>query len=285
MSKIQEFKQLMLSEKSNNTELASLQEMTSTSKVSRWNLFLYIVAFFGDTLWQLWKTTRQEVDELILLQRHVNIAFLREKLLKYRWGHPFDKEALAFTGDYTDEQIAIAKIVKRAAVQAITLENRKLLKMKIAGEDANGELIKLPQAQVDAILPYIEAHGEGTQIDLQSLNADDLRIEVDVYIDNQILTTNGERIDGSVSAPVPNAIQEFLASKNFKFDGELVLSLMADAIQNVEGVDSRAVNFKTAQANYQIPIVWQDINERYMAQSGYYKLTPANLKINYIIPS
>lgn len=282
MSKIQEFKKLMLDEKRQNNELASLTELTSNSKTSRWNLFLYIVAFFGDTLWQLWQQTRKEIDVLVHLQRHVNIAFLRKKLLNYRDGHPFDKETLSFKGNYTDEQIELSKIVKRAAVQAITLENRKLLKMKIAGEDSNG-LKKLPQSKVKAIKTYIEAHGEGTLIDVQSLNPDDLRFEFDVYIDNQILQTDGTRVDGTANTPVPDAIQEFLASKNFKFDGELVLSLLIDAIQQVEGVESRAVNIKVAQSNYQLPLEWQDIDERYTSQSGYFKLLPENLKINYKI--
>ena len=52
-------------------------------------------------------------------------------------------------------------------------------------------------------------------------------------------------------------------------------------IQAVAGVQDRSVRFKLAEVNHTVPAVWEEIQERYTAYSGYYKVL--ELKINYLI--
>lgn len=102
-----------------------------------------------------------------------------------------------------------------------------------------------------------------------------------MYIDPQILTQNGSRVDGTANDVVATAVDDFLADKNFKFDGELVLSLLADKIQEVDGIEARSVSFVNVEANYKIPEEWEVVQERYTAYSGFFKIR--ELKVNYLI--
>lgn len=281
MSNIQTYKNLQISEKEASPELSNLN---STSKVSIFNLWFYIVAFLANTLKELYDLHRQEMLDLIDNQKVGSLNYYRNIVLNFRDGHPFDRENLVYTGTYTEEQIEAAKIVKRAAIQSITNEGRKQLFLKLATEDENGNLAKIEPAVLERIEEYVYPNiNAGTYIEYFSDKADDLKMEIDVYIDNTILDTNGVRIDGTSNTPIPDSINSFLADKNFKFDGELIISQLQNAIQKVEGVESEAVRFQNVEASYQTPISWETVIERYTSRSGYYDLLPENLTINYLI--
>ena len=123
----------------------------------------------------------------------------------------------------------------------------------------------------------------GTYIQYFSDFPDQLRIEMDVYIDNQVLLANGQRVDGTDDKPIFNACQEFLADENFNFKGEFVRSLLVDKIQQVDGLKDRAVNIKKVEANTLTPPSWELISERYISKSGYFELLEENLTVNYIV--
>ena len=280
MSQIQTYKELQTSEKEAAPELLSLN---STSKVSVFNLWFYIVAFIANDLRTLFTVHKTEINSLIKAQKVTNIDYYRTILFAYRDGHTFDRQNLVYTGNYTDEQIAATQIIKRVAVQPLRVENRLTLQVKLATEDETGTLVKIDEETLARIEEYVFVNSNGVQIEYFSDKADDLRIEIDVYIDNTILGTDGSRIDGTANTPVPEAINTFLEDKNFKFDGEIVLSQLINAIQAVDGIESDAVRVVSAEANYQTPASWESFKERYTARSGYYNLSEENLTINYII--
>ncbi len=280
MSQIQTYKDLQTSEKEAAPELVNLN---STSKVSVFNLWFYIVSFIANDLRTLFTVHETEINSLIKAQKVTNIDYYRTILFAYRDGHTFDRESLSYSDDYTDEQIAAAQIIKRVAVQPLKVENRLTLQVKLATEDETGALVKIDEETLARIEEYVFVNSNGVQIQYFSDKADDLRLEFDVYIDNTILNSDGSRIDGTDNTPVPDAINTFLEDKNFKFDGEIVLSQLINAIQLVDGIESYAVRTVSAEANYQTPEAWVSFNERYTARSGYYNLTEENLTINYII--
>ena len=281
MSNIQTYQTHQLEKKENYPELVDLN---SSSKVANWRLWFYIVAFLANSLKELYDVHQQEMLYLIDRQKIGSLNYYRNIVLAFRDGHPFDRESLKYTGVYTDEEIAVAQIVKRAAIQSITNEGRKKLFLKLATEDENGDLQKIESEVLDRISAYMYPNiNAGTYIEYFSDKADDLRFEINVYIDNTILSTEGVRIDGTNNTPIPDAIYAFLADKNFKFDGELVLSQLENSIQIINGVESESVRFVNAEASYQTPASWELVTERYTARSGYYQLLPENLTINYLI--
>ncbi len=282
MDNIQTYKEQQEFQKGNYTELS---ELNSSSKVSVWNLWFFIVSFLANTLKDLYDVHQTEVAALIKAQKVTNIDYYRTILFAYRDGHTFDRALLEYTGTYTDEEIGTAQIIKRAAVQALKVENRLTLQIKVATEDENGALTKIDDETLSRIESYVFVNSNGVQISYFSDKADDLRLEIDVYIDNTILGTNGARIDGTANTPVPDAINTFLADKNFKFDGEIILSQLINEIQKVDGIESEAVRIVNAEASYTTPASWVSFKERYTARSGYYALDLENtdLTINYLI--
>lgn len=280
MSYIQEYLNKMLAEKNANT---NLENLTTASQVSVWRNFLYIVAFVANNLKELFELHKVEVQNLLDNQIITNLQYYRNLLFNYRDGHTFDREDLAYTGDYTDEQIASSKIVKRVAVQSVRVENVNTLYVKLATEDNAGKLIKLGQEALDRIEDYMFVNSNAVQIVYFSEDADKLRLEINVYIDPSIIGEDGARIDGTENTPIPDAINDFLEDKNFKFDGEIILAQLINAIQEVEGVENEAVRIVKAEASFKTEIEFIEFNERYTAQSGYYELLEENLQINYLI--
>jgi hypothetical protein len=278
MSRVQEYITIMLAEKNANTDLTDL---TSESKVSIWRNFIYVVAFVANFVKELQDVHETEIAYLIDAQKLTNLNYYREVVFNYRDGHTFNRESLLYTGTYTDEQIEASKIVKRAAANETNENGIKKISLKLATE-VNGQLQEIEEVALNRIKEHVFINAPaGTNLSMISIRPDELKLEVDVYIDPQVLTTNGVRVDGTANDVIDAAVAEFFADQNFKFDGELVLSLLEDKIQAVEGVQSRSVRFKLVEANHTVPAVWEEIKERYTAYSGYYKVL--DLKINYLI--
>lgn len=275
---IELYKQKLEQEKANIPELSSLN---STSKVSIFRNLFYIVASTANDLSNLFKVHKKEVTDLINAQKITNEEYYRTVALEYRDGHTFDAGKQKYYGTYTPAQITSAMIIKRCAVQVITSAGRQKLFVKVATEDASGKLVPLPALQFQRFIAYMNLRKPlGVNIKYQSIAADQLRIVADVYIDPQILTENGDRIDGTINKPVELAFHEFFKDSNFKFDGELVLSLLENRVQKVVGVLDEAVRFENVESTYTGPNSWNLIKERYTANSGYFDLV--SLKINYL---
>lgn len=278
MSFVQEYIDKLIAEKNART---ALNDLNSTSKVSIWREFLYIVAFIASFQRDLQNVHEQELLYLISNQKQTNLNHYRTVVLEYRDGHAFDRESLKYTGTYTDEQIALAQIVKRAAADEIVENGIKKINLKLATE-TNGELTEIDAVTLARVANHVVINAPaGTNLKVTSNRPDELKLDIDVYIDPQILLTNGSRIDGTANDVVGKAVHDFFADKNFKFDGELVLSLLADKIQEVQGVETRSVSFKKVEANHTVPANWIEVNERHTAYSGYYKILELN--INYLI--
>ena len=278
MSYVQNYINEMLVQKNAST---ALEDLTSESKVSIWRNFIFVVAFIANFVKELHTIHESEIAALIDAQKLTNLNYYRDVVFNYRDGHTFDRETLLYTGIYTDEEIELSKIVKRAAANQTNENGIQKISLKLATE-VNDELQEIDAIALDRIKEHVFINAPaGTNLSIISIRPDELKLEVDVFIDPQILTTNGTRIDGTANDVIDTAVSEFFADTNFKFDGELVLSLLEDKIQSVQGVQDRSVRFKKVEANYEVPAVWENVVERYTSKSGYYKVL--ELKVNYLI--
>lgn len=274
---IETIKNQILAAKASYPELG---ELNSSSRVSIYNLWAYIVATVVWLQYQFYELYKQEVDEKVKGQKLYTLLWFRNQALAYRHGHPLDELTGQYSDEgYTDEQISEALIVKRAAVIELELENRKFLFIKCATEVA-GELTALDAAQIDGLEQYFaQIKPAGTKIVIFTGPPDDLQLEVDFFYDPLVLTATGSRIDGTDNTPVQNAIREYLA--NLRFNGEFSMAELEDILQALPGCANGEAYVRSAEGNYETPANWQEITSTYIANSGYMQVLEENLTITF----
>jgi hypothetical protein len=265
---IDQLKKQILTEKTNQESLSGL---TSTSKVSVFNIWAYVIAVCIWTIYAAWDIFTVEMDDKIRNQKLYSLLWFRNSALEYRHGHPLDDATGKYTGEgYTDQEIEDAQIVARAAVIEIEINNRKHLFIKLAKE-VGGTLVKLDEAEQDGVRNYFSRiKPAGTKIITFSDAPDELKLEVTFYYDPLIFDQNGVRIDGKDNTPVQKAISDYLA--NLKFNGEFILAELVDILQGIEGCADREVYINSASANYLDPATYQPIESSYIANSGYMEI-------------
>ncbi|MGQ0737672.1 MAG: nucleotidyltransferase [Bacteroidota bacterium] len=206
------------------------------SRVSR-KRFLRMVhcllALTQETIFDIFKA---DVDaKLRELKPHTE-RWYANKSLAYQYGFNLlpDSDLFDNTG-YTDAQIAASKVVKYAAV--VEQENqfgRVYLRIKLAGETA-GDLAPLTAPQLAGVKEYLKRIKDaGVKLQVDSLDADNIKMKWTVYYDPLILDANGNRLDGTASNVVKDAIKGYL--KKLPFNGIYVIEYHIDEVQLVEGV-------------------------------------------------
>lgn len=276
---IQSIKDAILSEKAKYEALSGLN---SSSKVAIYNLWAWVVAAVAWTQYQLWDSYKIELSQQIAEQKRYTLRDFRNMALAFQFGHELNDETGVYEESiYTDEEIEAAKIVNRAAVMELELNNRKHLFIKVATENENGDLAKLSDAQKSALDQYFaRIKPAGTKIIIFSDNADDLRMTLDFYYDPLILDETGARIDGRGNTTVQDAIRAYL--KALKFNGEFTIAELENRLQLISGCADQEVYVRSCEANYKTPEDWQPITASFVANSGYMKIDDANLQINFI---
>lgn len=257
---------------------AALSGLTSTSATAIWRLWTYIVA---TAIWaheSLWDSFKVELTETAANLKPHTLRWYRNKALAYQHGatlvdgeDTYDNEGL----DPAD--IDAQKIIKQAAV---TETPDGLLTVKVAKE-VGGDLTPLTVGETTAVTSYFnEIKDAGVVLAVRSVNADRLRIEVDVYYDPTILSATGERLDGSSDTPVQDAAKAYL--RNLPFDGEFVKARLVDAMQAVEGVNVPEIRLCMARRNDDPS--FGNVDVFYQPFSGFLKFYDAgtDLVLNFI---
>lgn len=265
---IDSIKNQILQEKANQD---ALLDIDSSSKVALYNLWAYICA---TVMWSLYKAMdifTIEMDQKIREQKLFSLLWFRNAALAYRHGHPLDETTGSYSGEgYTDEQIAAAQVVSRAAVIEVELNKRKHLFIKMAKEE-NDKLVKLSDEEKNGVEQYFaRIKPAGTKIVTLSDDPDELKLDIVFYYNPLILDENGARIDGSDNEPVQTAIKDYLS--NLKFNGEFIRSELVDILQQIEGCADGEVYINKAEANYLEPAEWTNIESSYIANSGYMEI-------------
>jgi len=265
---IDQIKNQILTEKSNQEALNGL---TSTSKVSIFNLWAYICAYAMWAMYAAWDIFKVEMDQKIREQKLYSLLWFRNMALEYRHGHPLDETTGTYPGTgYSDDQIETAKVVSRASVNEIEINKRKHLFIKMAKEE-NEKLVKLNDSEKAGVEQYFaRIKPAGTKIITLSDDPDELKLSIKFFYNPLVLDQNGVRIDGTDNEPVQTAIKDYLS--NLKFNGEFILSELVDILQQVEGCADGEVYVESAETNYLDPPVWTAIESSYIANSGYMEI-------------
>lgn len=255
------------------SEQNTLENLTSTSKVAIWRLWVYIVAFCVWTLENIFDQFKNEVNETIALNQIGTASWYRKKMLEFQLGFNLTEMGIYDNTDAIQSDVLASQIVKQAAIEDI--DGR--LRVKVATVTA-GELAPLSSVQLAAFTNYAEKiKYAGTRLTIISRDPDDFKVEYDIHYNPLILDATGARIDGLNDTPVQSATKEFLT--NLRFNGELSLTALTDYLQAVEGVEGPVL--VSAEAKYGA-FPYSDVNEYYIADAGYMKLDEENTIFNFI---
>lgn len=261
-----------------------LNDLDSTSNVSIYGLWAFCVATTTWMLYSFFSLFKTELESKIREQKIYSLLWFRNAALNFRYGQAIVNGKYSDQG-LTAEQIENSKVIKRAAVDELELNNRISLFIKIATEDANGNLMAVPNEVLQAVKLYYgdTEHGikpAGTRVVISTGSADDLKITIDFYYNPLVLDDSGTRIDGSNNTPVQDVVRNYL--KNLKFNGEFTITTLQDLLQNIDGCSNREAYIRECSANFQNPINFQPVEASYVANAGYMTITDDNLKINFI---
>jgi hypothetical protein len=255
------------------SEQNSLTNLTSTSKVSIWRLWVYIVAFTVWTLEKIYDTFKIEIEETIALNQIGTPSWYRTKMLQFQLGFELTNMGTYDNTNELQSVVLASKIIKQSVVE----ELGGRLRIKVATV-INGELSPLSWPQITAFIEYAEKiKYAGTRLIFVSRNADDFKTNYTIYYDPLILDAYGQRLDGTNNEPVQDAIKEYL--KNLEFNGEFINTKLTDFLQGVEGVKEPVKNASFAKYGA-FPYV--EINEFYIADAGYMKLDMINTTIQFL---
>lgn len=267
---IEQVYQSIITQKNNTPELATLN---STSRTAVYNLFAYIVAVVIVALENLFDNHKAENDAIILNLKPHTSTWYREKALLFQNGQNLIEGTDRYdnTG-LTDQQIQERRIIAQSAVTEI--DGR--LRIKVAKAEAD-DLVELAEIELNAFKGYMQkVKDAGVKLIIDSLTADLLKLELDIWYNPLVLTSTGSRIDGNGATPIKDAVKNYL--KNLPFNGEFSNTKLTDQLQAVDGIVFPVI--KLSQAKYGL-FPFSSIDEKYIPDAGYLRIADADLIINY----
>ncbi|KMQ70306.1 hypothetical protein [Chryseobacterium koreense] len=204
------------------------------SIVSFENILIDIFVFLFWTLEKLFDNHKSEVTGILKVLKPHTARWYRQKALDFQFGFDLYPDTDVFVNEgFSQEQIANSKIIKYSAVTEASTESRLIV--KIATEDGNGELAPISAPQKESFDTYIdEIRDAGVKVTVINYLPDILRLNIKVYYNPLVLTSNGVSILTG-KKPVEDALKAFM--KELPFNGELILSALIDKLQQTEGVD------------------------------------------------
>jgi hypothetical protein len=275
---IAEIKAQILSNIAGNSDL---QDLNSTSSVSIFGAFAYIVAVAHFTLEKLFDTHVAQVDQAIYENKPGTARWYRNMSLAFQFGFNLLTDDDQFdNAGFTTDQIEASKIVKYCSVKE-SLESSRLI-IKIAGDDGTN-LIPLTTTQITSLKYYMsEVAYAGVKINIVNNPADKLQLTMRVYRNPLVIDENGNNIL-TAGKTVEVAIKKYI--KNLPFDGELVINDLIDFLRDVEGVIN--VHILSAQSSYKDLVTGQykpfvTIDVKMIPVAGYFEIENFN-NVTYVV--
>ena len=262
-----------------NTEVIDM--LGNTSTMATWKVIFWACAFCAHLVESFVDLFRKETDDKINQQKTPTLPWWANMAETFQFGDNLVPEMDFYdnTG-LTEADIAAKKVVKYAAAIEQFFANGKFgIRLKLAGEDAGGNRIKLPDAQLLAFAEFgHRVYPGGVYREYTTGDADHLKLSLRVYYNPLVLDVDGKRLDGNNDTSLQDAINSFL--KNLPFNGRFNLTQLVDAMQKVDGVvDPRIISAQTKYA----ALAYTDVVDEIVPDAAYLKLySPTDLTINWI---
>jgi hypothetical protein len=247
-------------------EYSELSNLNSPSLVARWKMWRYIIAFFTNYIWQLTDAFKLEIEDIIKKGVAGRGDWYITKAYEFQYGDSLTviDNVLQYATPDPDK-----RIIKRASYFNDTSVNPPVIKLRVATEDVEGNIVGLGSPQLTAFTDYINSiMFAGTRIDIISQATDLLKLIATIYY-NPLFDLE------SLKVKVEAAIKGYL--KNLPFDGQVKTSALIDAIQKVEGVSDVVVSTIQAKANMGS---YANVVRVYNTVAGYIQIDEANFPLS-----
>ncbi len=251
--------------------------LTSTSSTAQWRLWTRIVATAIWTMEVLFDVFTAETLALVAAQKAHTVRWYQTKALAFQLGYTLIPNGDTYDNTGFDEdEIADSKIIAQAAA----VEFGDILIIKVA-QLLGGDLEPLSVGDTTAVTAYFqEIKDAGVKILVRSVEADHLRVVVDVYYDATIFDDAGARLDGTAATPVQDSVYAFL--RTLPFDGQFIKAHLTDAMQAVQGVIVPEI--RTCLARRDDDPTFGSVDVFYQPYSGFLKVYDpmTDLVLNFI---
>lgn len=198
------------------------------SPVSIESTLFYIFAATAHVIEQMFDQFKSDVDERIDANIVPTVRWYHSSALAFQYGDSlsYDPEKYQFRYPIYDES---KQLVKYVAVK----DRGGSIQILVSG-DKGGLPTPLTGDVLAAFKSYMNSIKiAGVILAIQSMQADDIRINATIEVDPMVINTDGVRLsDGS--KPVITAINNYL--NGIEYGGKFNKTKLVDAIQNVEGV-------------------------------------------------
>jgi hypothetical protein len=236
----------------------TLNDATSTSKVSSWRLFIWIIAY------GIWNHERI-VTLNAANSRPQNLPNYRDMVLSY-----IDGVLLVHSnGQFIFDTTGITDI-----------EDRKIIKRCAIATEVGGVLQPVSNIQANRVLAYLNQQTQpGVAVRLINVAADKLKMDITFYVDPSVIdldTGKQLNVTGDIY-PAKDAIKNYLAK--LEFNGGFVKSFFNTELESAAGVKIAKINsleWKYASLPYVDAGIYRIPN------SGYFENPEADLTINYL---
>lgn len=268
------FSQLNVLQPNSDSAQTLLNDLTTTSKVAQWRLWIWICAV---SAW-----TFEMVMEFYL---NLTIKAATRQYGTLSW---YPKIAVEFQlGDplvwLTDEQrfgYTVIDPVKQIVKKVAVIQTNGQVRIKVANF-VSGVIVPLTSIELSAFDSYInDLRPAGINTAVISRTPDLLKVGVKVYYDPLVLKPNGESLTAPGIFPVEDAINSYLTTLDF--GGLFRLNSLTDALQGVTGIIDPILQLSEARFG---ALPYATIVESYLSDAGYMIIDPAfplNTSIIYV---
>lgn len=240
-----------------------LNDLTSTSKVAKWRLIIWICCFVAWIQELLFDEHKTEVEARAAELITGTPLWYRDQCLVFQYGDDLVWNGKKYVYDPIDEN---NQIVDLAAV----IEQGGQVRLKVAKLDGGGLPTPLSAPELASFNAYIQQiKFAGTNIAVISKDGDDFKLAMNIYYDPLVMASDGSLISDPGTFPVEDAIIGYLQS--LPFNGQMDLNQLVDAVQISEGVVSPFLLSADARA---LPAVYAPVNDFYLAEAGYLRIDP-----------
>ena len=246
------------------------------SAVSLESIWFSIVASAIYVLETLFDAFKEDVDAKIATAVVASIPWYHKIALEFQYGDSlvFDEVTQQFVYPVVDES---KRIVKYAACRDLG----GMVYVIASKDNGSGAPGPLSADELAAFTAYLtERKPAGVLLQTDSLSPDQVRVNLTVQYDPQVLTPTGQLIADPSIYPVEDAINEYL--NNILYGGELNKTRLVDAVQGAPGVRDvvlGTVSVKPANSSTFEPVA----GNNYVSMSGSFVSNELRNGISYVL--